>query len=394
MPSPLDTVQVTVIGAGVVGLAITRALSRVGCEVLLVDKEGRIGSETSSRNSEVIHAGLYYPPNSRKADWCVRGKHLLYDYCQERSIPHKRVGKLLVGTTAYQRDVTLPKLYQQAVQNGVNNVKIISKADVLTMEPQVDCLAALWSPSTGILDSHTFMYHLLQDAEDHGATLALHTQVQEARTNASEESLELKMADDTWISSKIVINAGGLWSGQVASLWLNDYSLHWQPPRHYFAKGNYFRLSGKPPFTHLIYPVPDERGGLGVHATLDLHSQVKFGPDVEWLDANTAIDQINWNPDPERGQVFYEAIRKYWPHLSDNALMPDYAGVRPKLTHPSLVSSNNTSKTSVGFHDFVTAGPQQHGIPNLYHFFGIESPGLTSAMAIGEYMANLVNRNR
>lgn len=431
-PSLLFHTEVCVIGAGCVGLAIARALALAGREVLIVDKGPTIGSETSSRNSEVIHAGLYYPPHTLKARFCVQGKHQLYHYCRARNIPYNNCGKLIVAAPAaaasQQQQQLLESLKRQAIQNGVDDVRILTPEDVRAMEPQVNCGGnangsvesssssssggALWSPSTGVLDSHSYMTSLLADAEECGTTLVLHTKVEKAvikkdlDTSSSSSSssssdvddsspgpgsslLQLQFDDGTWLSCDAVVNAAGLWAHQIARLFhpssSSSSSSSWQPPRQYFAKGTYFQLQGvRPaPFQHLIYPVP-EPGGLGVHATLDWTGQsVKFGPDVEWVDAS--IDdpsQISLLPDPQRGERFYEQVRKYWPHLPDGKLVPDYVGIRPKLNHPA----NGT----LGFEDFRIVGKETHGVKGLVHLFGIESPGLTSSMAIADYVADLL----
>lgn len=376
-----SSVEVVVIGAGVVGLAIARALSRRGKEVIVLDRADQIGAETSSRNSEVVHAGLYYPPSSWKAKFCVSGRKLMYEYCDQRHSFFQKCGKLVVATTAEQAQSILPTLYEKAQGNGVTDVELISAARVRDMEPElITCHGAMWSPSTGIVDSHAFMLHLLADAEANGTTLALHTTVTDAKLEQDRVHL---LADGVWLSCGAVINSAGLWADKIAQLIHNahDDHQHWQPPRQYYARGTYFRLKGKSPFSHLIYPVPDPRGGLGVHATMDSSGQVKFGPDVEWLDPDTDPDQIDYTPDPERAHVFYHAIREYWPNLPEDSLLPDYTGVRPKLSHPSIMERETS------FQDFSILGPEAHGVNRLFHLLGIESPGLTASMAIADYIA-------
>ena len=382
--SPAFNTEVCVIGAGVIGLAIARALSLAGREVLLVEKASTIGSETSSRNSEVIHAGLYYQSKSLKARFCVEGKRALYQYCLERHIPYNNVGKLIVATQPEQVIRELEILRRQAVENGVTDIKMLTPHDVKAMEPNVQCVGgALWSPSTGVFDSHSFMTSLLADAENNGTTLALQTRVEDA---AVEEPLLLQFSDGTWLGCDHVINAAGLWAHRIAQHFHRSVA-QWQPPRQYFAKGTYFRLQGEHPlpFQHLIYPVP-EPGGLGVHATVDWAGQsIKFGPDVEWVDEHVELPtQISLLPDAQRGERFYEQVRKYWPGLQDGKLVPDYVGVRPKLNHPSL--------GAVGFEDFCIADESIHGVKGLVHLFGIESPGLTSSMAIGDYVTDLLKK--
>jgi len=381
MASAVEKVETVVIGAGVVGLAVARAFGIAGHEVLLVDRAAHIGFETSSRNSEVIHAGLYYPKDSLKAKFCVRGKHMIYDYCESRSIQCNRIGKLVVASTKGQMQESIRAMQQKARQNGVTDTRILSKEDVGTMEPNVVCEGALWSPSTGIVDSHNFMLSLLADAQELGTILALKTNIEDATIDA-DGRVQLYAAG-ACLSCATVINCAGLWADRIASLVHSNHS--WQPPKQYYAKGNYFRLQGKSPFSHLIYPVPDPRGGLGIHATLDANNQVKFGPDVQWLDPDIEPDGIDTNPDAARGRSFYDSIRQYWPELQDDALTPDYAGIRPKLTHPDLVDG------ALPFRDFRIARPEDHGVPGLIHLFGIESPGLTSAMAIADYVVKLLD---
>jgi L-2-hydroxyglutarate oxidase LhgO len=399
--------QVCVIGAGVVGLAVARALAQQGRDVLLVDQASTIGSETSSRNSEVIHAGLYYPSHSLKAQLCVRGKHQLYRYCRERNIPFHQCGKLIVATQHGQVDKELKELCRQAHRNGVTDVTLVSPEEVREMEPQVHCVGgALWSPSTGVLDSHSFMTSLLTDAQDAGTTLVLNTKVTAAAAHVEFSDkkrhggsrLLLQFADETCIACDTVINAAGLWAPRIARCFhpppSSGSSSGWQPPRGYYAKGTYFVLQGVTPlpFSHLIYPVP-EPGGLGVHATIDWVGQsVRFGPDVEWVvdeedhppnspwrSTEQDPSTISLRPDPQRGIHFYDHVRQYWPDLPDDSLVPDYVGIRPKLNHPS--------KGPLEFQDFLIAGPALHGIQGLVHLLGIESPGLTSSMAIADYVA-------
>jgi L-2-hydroxyglutarate oxidase LhgO len=374
MTSQAYKVEAVVIGAGVVGLAVARALAISGKEVLLLDRASRIGSETSSRNSEVVHGGLYYRKDSLKAQFCVQGRQKLYEFCDSRSISYNKCGKLLVASDTEQARSNLHALQESAVNNGVTDTRILSQEELKTMEPEVHAKSALWSPSTGIVDSHSFMLSLLADAEEHGTTLALRSQVSEGKIE--DGSVQLNV-DGTWLSCGIVVNSAGLWAHQVASQIHAEHS--WRPPRQYFAKGTYFQLQAPSPFSHLVYPLPDERGGLGVHATIDMGGQVKFGPDVEWLDPNTEPDDIDWTPDSDRAQSFYESIRRYWPGLADDTLIPAYIGARPKLSHPDLIES-------MSFEDFAVVKKEVHGVPGLVHLLGIESPGLTSAMALADYI--------
>jgi L-2-hydroxyglutarate oxidase LhgO len=390
--SPSFHTQVAVIGAGVIGLAVARALIAAGKEVLLVEKEYTVCTATSSRNSEVIHGGLYYPPGSFKAKLCVAGKTSLYKYCKERGIPHRRCGKIVVATNQHQLEKELPLLLKKARSNGVNDVRILSKADVQFLEPDVECVGALLSPSTGVLDSHTYYQNLLADCE--GSSIAFQSEVEDVRFVNGQ--ICLKANDGTWICCDHFVNCTGLNASLLATkIHESTGASKWQPPKQYFAKGTYFRLEGgtstSPNFQHLIYPVP-EPGGLGVHATIDWSgSSVKFGPDVEWLSLETTPEHINYDPDPTRGKKFYSEIRKYWPGLADGKLTADYVGVRPKLSHPSILHGQSSGfQPKLPFDDFQIVGPEIHGIPGLIHLFGIESPGLTSGMGIAEHVRRMV----
>lgn len=397
-------IQTAVIGAGVVGLSVARALSKhCNHEVLLLEQSNTIGSGISSRNSEVIHAGIYYdmPFKSR---FCVEGKKLLYQYCQERDIQVRQCGKILVASSSEQRDVGLPKLVEYAKKNGVYDLQILSKEEVAEYEPRVSCTGGVLSPSTGIVDSHSLMTSLLANAEESGTTLALHCQIIGGRIipiNSEEKgSIVLVDSDGSEIACDNVIIAGGLASDKLASAIISScpapatignskLASSPQIPRQYHAKGNYFKLENqKSPFSRLIYPLPDPKGGLGVHATIDLGGSTRFGPDVEWLDCNvTNLEDIDMDVDPKRADLFYAAIRKYWPELEDGNLVPDYSGIRPKLLHPDVVESLNNNQLK----DFMIAGPKYHGIKGLTVLLGIESPGLTSSLAIGNYIANTLD---
>ena len=380
--SAATRVESVVIGTGVIGLAVARALSVSGKrEVLLVDRANAIGSETSSRNSEVVHAGLYYPQDSYKTKFCVQGRKLLYDFCENRGVEYQKCGKLVVASK--NQGDKLEALYHQSLKNEVSDVQLISEEQVKEMEPHVQAPGgALWSPSTGIVDSHAFMTSLLAEAEEQGATLALHSGVEDGDLGQGAYKIRL-MVEGMWLESKVVVNCAGLWSDMIARMIHRHH--HWAPPRQYFCKGNYFRLQGqKAPFSHLIYPLPDEHGGLGVHATLDLAGQVKFGPDVQWIDRDAEPDSIDLTPSSEREASFYESIRRYWPDLKDDTLVADYSGIRPKLQHPSMLSDDS----SMPFKDFFIAGPAVHKVSGLVHLFGIESPGLTSAIALANHITN------
>ena len=357
-------IDCVVLGAGVVGLAVARELALAGREVLLAEASEAIGTGTSSRNSEVIHAGIYYPQGSLKARLCVAGKHMLYDYCAEHGIPHKRLGKLIVAATPEQA-AGLDQIAERARGNGVDDLYRISGAEAQALEPALRCAGALVSPSTGIVDSHALMLALQGDAENHGAQCVFHTPYAEGSILPSGEFLlRFEGAEPMEITARCVINACGLQAPEAARRLQGLDARH--IPRAYFCKGNYFTLSGRAPFSRLIYPMPDH-AGLGVHLTLDLGGQAKFGPDTEW------IDGIDYTLDRKRGEVFYEAVRQYWPGLPDGALSPGYTGIRPKISGPGEPAA-----------DFVISGPAQHGIPNLVNLFGIESPGLTSCLALAQ----------
>jgi len=366
----LERVDAVVIGAGVVGLAVARALTLAGRETLVLESEARIGSGTSSRNSEVIHAGIYYPANSLKARLCVQGKEWLYAYCAERGLPHRRCGKLIVATHAAQARA-LPDIAARARANGVHDLQLLTADEARAMEPALQCVAALHSPSTGILDSHAFVLSLQGDIEQAGGLVALRAAVYSAECRG--EGIALRMADGTGLLARTVVNAAGLHAPELARRFAGLDARHIPVAR--FAKGNYFTLAGRAPFTRLIYPVPEHQGaGLGVHLTLDLGGQAKFGPDVQWVDAPDALDV-----DPARAQAFEAEVRQYWPGLPEGALQPGYAGMRPKISGPGEPAA-----------DFLIQGPEVHGVPGLVNLFGIESPGLTASLAIGGHVAALL----
>ena len=381
-------VEAIVIGAGVVGLAAARCLALDGREVIIVEKEASIGSGTSSRNSEVIHAGIYYPPAicPLKARLCVRGKELLYRHCADHYIDFKRLGKLIVASNTKQRDIDLHLIRRQAEANGVTDLRTLSATDVKAMEPDVVCKGALLSPSTGIVDSHSFMVSLLGDSEANGAMLALSSTVRDIEVLGEEKRKLLIKLEDMTLSCRYLINCAGLYAGMVSSMVFGSVAKSSAPSnqRQFFAKGNYYKLEGqKNPFQHLIYPVPVE-GGLGVHATIDFGGSARFGPDVEWLDETVADpDDVSFYVDPRRADSFYAEVRKYWPDLRDGGLVPDYSGLRPKLSHPSVEVRGGV--------DFAIEGPKDHGIDGFVNLLGIESPGLTSSMAIAEEVVCLLD---
>jgi L-2-hydroxyglutarate oxidase LhgO len=389
-------IQTVVIGAGVIGLSVARSLAK-DCrhEVLILEQSTSIGSGISSRNSEVIHAGIYYDRDTMplKSQLCVNGKQMMYNYCRERDIPYRQCGKLLVATDATQRDIGLPQLIEYANKNGVHDLQLLTKEQVAEYEPSVTCTGGVLSPSTGIVNSHAFMTSLLADAEEFGATLALQCKVQGGRVEKGNLVLQV---DESEIACDNVIICAGLATDTIAAAILHTSSSSKAKddectsqedafPKQYYAKGNYYKLENqKSPFSRLVYPLPDPNGGLGVHATIDLANSTRFGPDVEWLDVSTdCSDAIDMNVDPARADSFYAAIRKYWPELQDGNLVPDYSGVRPKLHHPDTNQSN-------GMKDFMVAGLERHGVKGLTLLLGIESPGLTSSLAIGRYVAERI----
>ena len=364
----MDHIDCVVVGAGVVGLAIARALSGAGREVIVLEGADAIGTGTSSRNSEVIHAGIYYPARSLKARLCVQGKALLYDYCAARGIGHRRCGKLIVATEHAQVP-QLAGIMAKAAANGVNDLVLLTREQARAMEPALECVAAIHSPSTGIVDSHALMLSLQGDLEAAGGIVVLNTAV--AHMEYTQSAINLVTIDGTQLRVKAVVNAAGLHAVALAKRFQGLDPVH--VPNAFFAKGNYFTLTGRSPFNRLIYPVP-QAAGLGVHLTVDLGGQAKFGPDVQWMDA---ADDLN--VDAARGDAFYAEVRKYWPGLQDGALVPGYAGIRPKISAPHEAAR-----------DFMIQGPADHGVAGLVNLFGIESPGLTSALAIANFVTPLL----
>lgn len=361
----MEQVDCIVVGAGVVGLAVARALAMAGREVIILDAAEGIGTETSSRNSEVIHAGIYYPANSLMARFCVAGRRMLYPYCDEKGVPHRNCGKLIVATNE-REDAMLAGIQARAEANGVEGMRVLTAAEAMAMEPNLQCTSALHSPATGIVDSHSYMLALQGDAENAGATAVFFSPMVGGRVAGRAMEVDVGGADPMTLRCTLLINAAGLHAPFVAR------HIHGMPPdrvpTEYFAKGNYFTLAGRSPFSRLIYPVPVP-GGLGVHLTMDLGGQAKFGPDVEW------IDTIDYTVDPQRSDSFYAAVRKYWPGLKDGALQPGYAGIRPKIVPKGAPAQ-----------DFVVQGPQTHGVAGLINLFGIESPGLTASLAIADHV--------
>ena len=380
----VDRVDCVVIGAGVVGLAVARALALspkfAGREVMVLEAANAIGTGTSSRNSEVIHAGIYYPQGSLKAQLCVQGRAMLYDYCAGRGIGFKRCGKLIVATNEAQV-AQLKGIIVKAAANGVHDLVLLTRDEARAMEPQLECVAAVLSPSTGIVDSHALMLALQGDLENAGGMVVLNSTVESAVVIPSNSTIagvlyarhaiKLVVNDGAELVASTVVNAAGLHAPALARRFAGlDPAL---VPPDYYAKGNYFTLSGRSPFERLIYPVP-EAAGLGVHLTLDLGGQAKFGPDVQWVDSPDDLVV-----DPARGDAFYAEVRKYWPNLQDCALIAGYAGIRPKINAPHEAAK-----------DFMIQGPKDHGVAGLVNLFGIESPGLTSALAIGALVAGML----
>jgi L-2-hydroxyglutarate oxidase LhgO len=378
----MEHVDCVVVGAGVIGLAIAREMALQGRETILLEREKAFGTISSARNSEVIHAGIYYPKDSLKAKLCVEGNQLLYEYCRSHQVATQRYGKLIVATDESQMH-DLQALLYKAQNNAVPEIRMISGEEAKALEPQLQCTAALLSASTGIVDSHAYMLSLLGGFEDAGGMVAYQSPLISAKPIGSQaqngfeltigagESDDEGVSQSMQVSTKLLINCAGMSTPavaqKIAGLQASDI------PKAYFAKGNYFSLSGKSPFQHLIYPIP-EPGGLGVHLTLDMAGQAKFGPDVEWLEIERE-EQIDYTVNPKRGEGFYEAVRRYWPGLKDGSLQADYSGVRAKIVPPNAPAG-----------DFCFDGPQNHGLEGLYNLYGFESPGLTSSLAIARHL--------
>lgn len=366
----MEKIDCAVIGAGVVGLAVARRLAKSGREVLILEAEDRFGSGISARNSEVLHAGIYYPQGSLKARLCVAGRNMLYDYCRSRGVQTSRCGKLIVATDEAQRS-QLDGIALHARANGAE-IESLTAQQARAIEPELECVAALFSPATGIIDSHGLMLSLLGDAESAGAVLAVNSPVTGGEASPAGIMLRVGGAEPMELLANSVINCAGLGAQGVANS-LSGLPTDTVPPL-YYAKGNYFALSGRAPFSRLIYPVP-QPGGLGVHLTLDLGGSARFGPDVEWT------EKLDYFVDPSRAEGFYAEIRRYWPGIKDGALIPAYAGIRPKPHKPGEKPQ-----------DFLVHGPRRHGIKGLVCLYGIESPGLTASLALAEFaLAALAN---
>ena len=362
--------QILVIGAGVVGLAVARAAALAGHDVTVAESTGGIANGVSSRNSEVIYAGLYYPTGTKRAVHCVRGRRMLYDFCAAHGVPHKKCGKLVVATN----DAELAKvesIAKQATINGVENTEMIGGNAARAMEEELFCIGALWSPETGIIDSHGYMRALWGELEDRGGMIAFATPVERLSYKTPHWHVRFGGRDAGTAQFDAVVNAAGL-GAQALARRTEGYPAD-KVPRLVLGKGNYFGFAGRPAFSRLIYPTPID-GGLGVHVTLDLAGRMRFGPDVEW------IAEENYAVDPGRADSFYDRIRTYWPRLPAGALVPDYSGIRPKLTGPGE-----------GQADFMIAAEPDHGMPRLVNLFGIESPGLTSSLSLADEVVGLLS---
>lgn len=362
----MERVDCVIVGAGVIGLAIARSLALLGREVIVLERGDTIGSGISSRNSEVIHAGMYYPKDSLKSRFCVAGNAMLRAFAETNGVPFRKLGKLIVATDA-DEEAALAAILVRGRDNGVTGLRAISSAEAVAMEPALHCTAALFSSDTGIVDSHAYMLALEAEAESRGATVVLHSPVEGGTLNADRIVLSIGGASPFEVEARTLVIAAGLASCAIA----RSLSLPRVPP-DYLCKGSYFSLSGKMPFSRLVYPVP-VHGGLGVHYTIDLAGRGRFGPDVEW------IEHENYSVDPSRCELFYAAIRRYWPDLADSALEPAYCGIRPKISSPGEPAA-----------DFRIDGPNEHGLPNVVALYGIESPGLTSSLPIADYVARMV----
>ena len=362
-----DRLDCVIVGAGVIGLSIGRALARAGREVVVLEAEPQIGMHTSSRNSEVIHAGLYYPEDSLKAKLCVHGKEMLYAFCKAHHVAHSRLGKLIVAPIDGDLD-RLAEIKKQAERNGVTDLQFVSVDDVCELEPDVTCAGGLLSPSTGIVDSHALMTALVEEIEAHDGVVVLNSEV--TNLQAVDNGLSFDSAGESFVC-RTLINSAGLWAQELVSSLFSDRYPKSAPTRH-LAKGHYFALQGKSPFSHLIYPLPFD-GGLGIHATNDLSAAVRFGPDVTW------VDSIDYSFDESRKSEFVAAIKSYFPSLDAEKLAPAYTGIRPKL-----------AGKGAQFTDFSIQFTAHHGVPGLVTLYGIESPGLTACLAIGEYVKHKV----
>ena len=362
--------DVLIIGSGVVGLAIARELSSLGMDIILAEKEKRSGEGISSRNSGVIHAGMYYPTNSLKAKFCTAGSNLLFNYCLNKDVQHKRLGKLIVANNK-DENIRLSKIYQQGLDNGVE-LNMLSKEEVQELEPEVECYSAISSPNTGIIDVPELILALEGDIQKNNGFISYRTKFLGAKKKGNYFEIKLNSGEDTHIESPILINCGGLFSDVIAS------SIKDLKPQYikkvYFWKGHYFKYSGKSPFKQLVYPLSTP-GSLGIHFTIDMSGQAKFGPDL------VKVDSINYKFEKNLKNKFFEAVKSYWPEIDKNRLQPDYCGIRPKIYKENSAEA-----------DFYISIPSDHGVKGLYNLQGIESPGLTCSLAISEYLSKLISR--
>jgi L-2-hydroxyglutarate oxidase LhgO len=361
--------QVLVIGAGVIGLAVARTAARAGHDVTVAEMTGGIANGVSSRNSEVVHGGLYYPTKSLRAKHCVRGRRMLYEYCAAHGVAYRKCGKLIVATNETEL-AKVESIKKQGEINGVEGLEMIGGNAARALEGELFCIGALHSPESGIVDSHGFMRALWGELEERGGMIAFETPVERMSYKAGQWQVAFGGSEPGTIAFDAVVNAAGLGAQDLARR-IANYPAE-KVPRLVLAKGNYFSFAGRPVFKRLVYPTPVD-GGLGVHVTLDLAGRMRFGPDVEWISEET------YSIDPRRADSFYERIRTYWPGLPDNSLVPDYCGIRPKLTGPGEPAA-----------DFMIAGPDAHGMPRLVNLFGIESPGLTASLSIAEDVTKML----
>ena len=365
----MERIDCAVIGAGVIGLAVARALALRGRDVVVLERAQAIGTETSARSSEVIHSGIYYPAGSLKARLCVAGKVALYRYCEEHGVSHRSCGKLIVATA--EREVEpLWALQGRAGENGVDDLQRLDATAARALEPELHCHAALLSPSTGIIDSHALMLAFQGDLESRGGVVAFRTEVKRGKVEGARIVLETSGSGTLQLSCGSVVNSAGLYAADIVKN-LAGFPRSQIPPT-FLCKGNYFTLAARSPFNHLIYPIPDA-AGLGIHLTFDLGGQARFGPDVQW------IEEVNYDVDPGRADLFYDSVRRYWSGLQDGALSPGYAGIRPKTSGPYGPPQ-----------DFEIQGPADHGVPGLVNLFAIESPGITASIAVADLTADLL----
>lgn len=364
-------IDCVVAGAGVIGLAVARELALSGRDVLIVEADTAFGRGVSSRSSEVVHAGMYYTPGSLRAQLCVEGKRLLYDFMKTHNVAHTNCGKLIVAC-APEEVATLAGIMEKGAANGVDDLEMLDARHARALEPALNCVAAVLSPSTGMMDSAGLMLAILGEAENAGATLATRSPVVGGRVGGRQVEIDIGGSEPMTVGCNLFVNSTSLNAPRVAAKLQGLDGVH--VPKAYYGKGSYFSIAGKVPFSRLIYPCP-VIGGLGVHLTIDVGGQARFGPDVEW------VDEPDYDVDPARGEEFYGLVRRYWPGLPDGALQPSYAGVRPKIVPPGNQ-----------LQDFRIDGPQVHGVPGLINLFGMESPGLTSSLAIGRYVMKMINR--